>query len=152
MSKDNSIKIIASNRKASFLYKLFDEYEAGISLFGSEVKAIRESKVNIKESYITAINNELFLRGMYVGEYSHSGYEKHNPTRDRKLLLHKKEINNIIKSMKDVGKTVIPTTLYFKDSNIKIKFNIAKGKKLWDKRISKKNKDIEREIARELKK
>ena len=88
---------------------------------------------------------------MHIGEYSHSGYISHTPLRNRKLLLHKSEISKIIKQIKDVGKTLIPTKIYFKNSNVKVKFCIAKGKKNWDKRIAKKEKDLKRDVDRELK-
>ena len=147
---NNSIKIISTNKKASFEYTLLDSFEAGISLKGSEVKAIRENKVNIKESYITIKKNEVYIIGMHIGEYSHSGYITHDPLRNRKLLLHKSEINKIIKQIKDVGKTLIPTKIYFKNTNVKVKFCIAKGKKIWDKRSAKKEKDIKRDADREM--
>ena len=148
---NNSIKIISTNKKASFQYTLLESFEAGISLKGSEVKAIRENKVNIKESYIILKKNEIYIIGMHIGEYSHSGYISHTPLRNRKLLLHKSEISKIIKQIKDVGKTLIPTKIYFKNSNVKVKFCIAKGKKNWDKRIAKKEKDLKRDVDRELK-
>ncbi len=148
---NNSIKIISTNKKASFQYTLLESFEAGISLKGSEVKAIRENKVNIKESYIVLKKNEIYIIGMHIGEYSHSGYVSHTPLRNRKLLLHKSEINKIIKQIKDVGKTLIPTKIYFKNSNVKVKFCIAKGKKNWDKRIAKKEKDLKRDVDREMK-
>ena len=147
---NNSIKIISTNKKASFQYTLLESFEAGISLKGSEVKAIRENKVNIKESYIAIKKNEVYIIGMHIGEYSHSGYITHVPLRNRKLLLHKNEINKIIKQIKDVGKTLIPTKIYFKNSNVKVKFCIAKGKKIWDKRSAKKEKDIKRDADREM--
>jgi len=151
MSANRSNKIISINKKASYLYNLFEKYEAGISLLGSEVKAIRENKVNIKESYIRDKNNELYLIGMHIGEYSHSGPLSHEPLRERKLLLHKKEINKISKDSEQSGKTIIPIKIYFKFSRVKIQFAVAKGKKIWDKRSSKKDKDIKRDIDRIIK-
>ena len=148
---NSSIKIISRNKKASFQYKLLESFEAGISLKGSEVKAIRENKVNIKESYITIKQNEIYIIGMHIGEYSHSGYISHSPLRNRKLLLHRSEINKIIKEVKDVGKTLIPTKIYFKNNTVKVKFCIAKGKKIWDKKASKKEKDLIRDTDREMK-
>ena len=148
---NNSIKIISRNKKASFQYKLLESFEAGISLKGSEVKAIRENKVNIKESYITIKQNEIYVIGMHIGEYSHSGYQSHDPLRNKKLLLHRSEINKIIKQIKDVGKTLIPTKIYFKNNTVKVKFCIAKGKKIWDKKASKKEKDLIRDTDREMK-
>ena len=151
MSANRSNKIISINKKSSYLYNLFEKYEAGISLLGSEVKAIRENKVNIKESYIRVKNNELYLIGMHIGEYSHSGPLSHEPLRERKLLLHKKEINKISKDSEQSGKTIIPIKIYFKFNRVKIQFAVAKGKKIWDKRSSKKDKDIKRDIDRIIK-
>ena len=130
---------------------MLSNYDSGISLKGSEVKAIREGKVNIKESYIVVRKKEIYIIGMHIGEYSHSGYSTHEPLRDRKLLLHKSEINKIIKEVNDVGKTLIPTKMYFKNGKVKLKFYVAKGKKVWDKRQSKKDKDIKRDIDRAIK-
>ena len=150
-TNNNPTTVVATNKKASFLYHLIASYESGISLLGSEVKAIRENKINIKESYIVIRENEIYIIGMHIGEYSHSGYSSHEPLRDKKLLLHRQEINKIIKEVKDVGKTLIPTKMYFKNGNLKVKFYLAKGKKVWDKRQSKKDKDIKRDIDREIK-
>ena len=151
MATTNLHKIIATNKKASFLYHLLNKFEGGIQLLGSEVKAIRENKINIKESYIHIKSGELYIIGMHIGEYSNSGYVTHNPTRERKILVHKKEISKIIKEYKSKGITIIPTKLYFKNGRVKVEFFIAKGKKLWDKRIAKKEKDIKREIDRNIK-
>ena len=151
MSNGQSIKIIATNRKASYSYHLLDQFEAGISLLGSEVKAIRENKVNLKESYIFVKNYELFIIGMHIGEYSHSGYVTHNPIRERKLLVHKKEIHKIYKESQVKGKTIIPTKLYFKNGKIKLEFSIAKGKNIYNKKHDKKEKDLKRDLDRETK-
>lgn len=148
MSDSSSIKIFVSNRKATFQYILIEKYEAGISLLGSEVKAIREGRVNIKESYVKIIENEFFITGMNIGDYSHKGYSNHNPTRERKLLLHKGEILKIIKDVNIKGNTIIPLKIYLKNGKIKIQIAIAKGKKVWDKRQSLKEKDIKRKLDR----
>ena len=145
------MKIITNNRKASFLYHLISKYEAGVELKGSEVKSIREGKINIKESYITIKNGEMFVVGMHIGEYSHSGYSSHDPLREKKLLMHKAEIFKIRKDFENKGKTIIPIKMYFKRGKIKIEIALAKGKKNWDKRESKKQKDIDREIKRTMK-
>ena len=143
--------IITQNRKASFLYHLISTYEAGIQLKGSEVKSIREGNINIKDSYVKIKKFEMFIVGMYIGEYSHKGYSTHEPTRERKLLMHKSEIEKIYKGFENKGKTIIPTKLYFKNGKAKIQIALAKGKKNWDKRDSKKQKDIDREIKRSMK-
>ena len=145
------MKIITNNRKASFLYHLISKYEAGIQLKGSEVKSIREGKINIKESYITIRSGEMFVIGMHIGDYSHSGYSTHDPLRDRKLLMNKAEIFKIRRDFENKGKTIIPTKMYFKRGKVKIEIALAKGKKNWDKRESKKQKDIDREIKRTMK-
>ena len=142
---------IAINRKASFEYDLIDNYEAGMVLKGTEVKSIRENRVNIKESYIRVKNNEIFIIGMNISEYSHQGYVSHNPTRERKLLLNRKEIAKIKQEVDEKGKTLVPIKLYFKNGIIKIQFAIAKGRKNRDKRNYKKDKEIKREIDRRLK-
>ena len=148
MSIKEPIKIISINKKASFQYFLLEKFEAGIQLLGSEVKSIREGNVNIKEAYVKFNRNELYLIGMHIGEYSHSGYSTHDPLREKKLLLHKNEINKIIKNVSIKGTTVIPVKLYIKTGKIKVEIAISKGKKIWDKRESKKEKDIKRSIQR----
>ena len=145
------MKIITNNRKASFLYHLISKYEAGIQLKGSEVKSIREGKINIKESYVKIKNGEMFVVGMHIGEYSHSGYSTHDPLRERKLLMNKTEIFKIRRDFENKGKTIIPTKMYFNRGRVKIEIALAKGKKNWDKRESKKQKDIDREIKRTMK-
>ena len=145
------MKVIITNRKASFLYHLISKYEAGIELKGSEVKAIREGSVNIKESFVRIKNGEMFIIGMHIGEYSHKGYTSHDPIRDKKLLMHKDEIHKIYKDSENKGKTIIPVKLYFKTGKLKIQIALAKGKKNWDKREAKKQKDIDREIDRSMK-
>jgi len=145
------MNIISNNRKSSYLYTFIDKYEAGIQLKGFEVKAIREGNVNIAEAYISIKNNEIFVIGMHVGEYSHSGYSTHNPTRERKLLMHKVEISKIKSKFENKGITIIPIKLYFKNGKAKLEIALAKGKKKWDKRETIKRRDIDREIKRSMK-
>tara|TARA_B100000131_G_C17966233_1_gene552488 strand:- start:441 stop:884 length:444 start_codon:yes stop_codon:yes gene_type:complete len=145
------MNIISNNRKSSYLYTFLDKYEAGIQLKGFEVKAIREGNVNIAEAYISIKNNEIFVIGMHVGEYSHSGYATHNPTRERKLLMHKVEISKIKSKFENKGITIIPLKLYFKNGKAKLEIALAKGKKKWDKRETIKRRDIDREIKRSMK-
>jgi len=147
-----STKTITINRKASFEYHLTDKYEAGIVLKGSEVKSIREGKVNIKGSYIKFIDNELYLIGMHIGDYSHSDTLAHENIADRKLLLHRKEINTIGEMTAQKGKTLIPMSLYFKKDLVKLKFAVGTGKKKWDKRHAKMEQDVKRQLDREVKK
>ena len=144
-------KVIATNRKAWHEYHILEKYEGGIVLYGSEVKAIREGKANIKEAYVRFTGNELFVIGMHIGKYSNEGYSTHTPVRDRKLLLHRKELSKMRKMVEEKGKTLIPLSIYFKRGNVKVEFGLAKGKKLWDKRKAKMEKDIDRQVDRALK-
>ena len=146
-----SIKVIATNRKARHEYHILEKYEGGIVLHGSEVKAIREGKANIKEAYVRFIENELFVIGMHIGKYSNEGYSTHTPVRDRKLLLHKRELKKMRKMVDEKGKTLIPLSIYFKGGNVKIEFGLAQGKKLYDKRKAKMDKDVNRQVDRALK-
>ena len=142
---------IATNRKAWHEYHIFDKYEAGIVLLGSEVKAIKEAKVSIIESYVRFINNELFIIGMHIGDYSNGGYSKHESMQNRKLLMHRNELKKIKVKSDEKGMTLIPLSIYQKKNLIKIEFGIAKGKKMWDKRKDKMDKDVKRSIDRKMK-
>ena len=146
-----SSKVIATNRKAWHEYHILEKYEGGMVLYGSEVKAIREGKANIKEAYVRFIDNELFTVGMHIGKYSNEGYSTHSPVRDRKLLLHKRELSKIRKLVEEKGKTLIPLSLYLKNGRVKIEFGLAQGKKIWDKRKTKMEKDVKREVDRAMK-
>ena len=146
-----SSKVIATNRKAWHEYHILEKYEGGMVLYGSEVKAIREGKANIKEAYVRFINNELFAVGMHIGKYSNEGYSTHSPIRDRKLLLHKKELLKIRKMVDEKGKTLIPLSLYLKGGRVKVEFGLAQGKKLFDKRKDKMDKDMSRQVDRAMK-
>ena len=146
-----SSKVIATNRKAWHEYHILEKYEGGMVLYGSEVKAIREGKANIKEAYVRFIDNELFAVGMHIGKYSNEGYSTHSPIRDRKLLLHKKELLKIRKMVDEKGKTLIPLSLYLKGGRVKVEFGLAQGKKIWDKRKTKMEKDVKREVDRAMK-
>ena len=142
---------IATNRKARHEYHILDKYEAGIALKGSEVKSIREGNVSIKESYVRFFNSELFIIGMHIAEYENIGYDNVQSVRDRKLLLHKKELIKLKSKVDERGVTMIPLNLYLKKNLVKLEFGIAKGKKLWDKRKDKQDKDIKRNIDRKMK-
>ncbi len=146
-----SIKVIATNRKARHEYHILEKFEGGIVLRGSEVKAIREGKANIKEAYVRFSGNELFVIGMHIGKYSNEGYSTHTPVRDRKLLLHKRELKKMRIMLNEKGKTLITLSIYFKEGNVKVEFGLAQGKKLWDKRKSKMDKDVNRQVDRALK-
>ena len=142
--------VVATNRKAFHEYHILETFEAGIQLKGSEVKSIRESKASLKQSYVLIRRGEAWLRGAHIAAYSHTGFEGHDPVRNRKLLLHKREIDKINSKLAEKGLTAVPTKLYFKGGFIKLEFGLAKGKKLHDKRDTKKKRDVERDIQRAL--
>ena len=145
---NNGLKIICLNRKASFNYFFEDLLEAGIVLKGSEIKSIREGKVNIADSYAVEKNGELILINSHIASYKQASYSNHKPLDNRKLLLNKKEINKLIGKIQREGLTIVPTKMYFKKGKAKIELAIAKGKKQYDKRATKKNRDWSREKAR----
>ena len=149
---NTGLKIICFNRKARFNYFLNDLLEAGIVLKGSEIKSIREGKVNIADSYAIEKNGEIFLINSHIPIYKEASYTNHNPTNERKLLLNKKEINKLIGKVNIEGFSLIPTKMYFKKGKAKIEIAIAKGKKHYDKRRTKKTRDWNREKARYFRK
>ena len=148
----SGLKIISNNRKARFNYFFKEFYEAGISLKGSEVKSLREGKANISESYAFDSNGEIYLVNSHIPSYKESSYNNHDPKRNRKLLLNKKEINKLIGKVNLEGLTLIPTKLYFKNGKAKVEIAVAKGKKKYDKRQVKKKRDWNREKARYFRK
>ena len=143
---------IADNRKATFQYEIEDTFEAGIVLTGSEIKSIRQNKVNIKESYASAENGEIFLINCNIPRYQNSIDTNYNPRRNRKLLLNKKEINKLFAATQKKGMTIVPTKLYFNKKGLaKLAIGIGKGRKIHDKREVKKTRDWERQKSRLLK-
>ena len=142
------LKIISNNRKARFNYFFSEFFEAGIALKGSEVKSLRDGKANISESYAIDEQGEIFLVNSHIPSYKESSYNNHDPKRNRKLLLNKREINKLIGKVNREGYTLIPTKLYFKKGRAKIEIAVAKGKKQHDKRQLKKKRDWNREKAR----
>ena len=148
----SGLKIISNNRKARFNYFFNEFFEAGIVLMSSEVKSLRDGKANISESYAFDIGGEIFLINSHIPSYKESSYNNHDPKRNRKLLLNKKEINKLMGRVNREGFTLIPTKLYFKKGKAKVELAVAKGKKLYDKRNVKKKKSWEREQARILSK
>jgi SsrA-binding protein len=147
-----SSKVEIKNKKAKFEFEFLENFTAGIQLFGTEIKSIRNNKASIAESYGVMIKDELFIRNMYVGDYENSGHFNHESKRDRKLLLKKIELNKINKKLKNKGLTIVPTKLFIgKNGWAKLNISIAKGKKIYDKREDLKTKDIKREIDRNLK-
>ena len=142
---------ITKNKKAFFDFHIFDKYEAGIVLTGTEIKSIRQGKVNLKESYAGIKNGEVFIYSMHISPYEHGNIYNKDPLRTRKLLLNKKEINKLIGKIQTKGYTLIPVSLYFKDSLVKLELGIGKGKKLYDKREDIAKKDAERRMQHALK-
>ena len=142
------LKIICNNRKARFNYFFSEFFEAGIALKGSEVKSLRDGKANISESYAIDEQGEIFLVNSHIPSYKESSYNNHDPKRNRKLLLNKREINKLIGKVNREGYTLIPTKLYFKKGKAKVEIAVAKGKRQYDKRQVKKKSDWNREKAR----
>ena len=145
---NNGLKIISNNRKARFNYFFNEFFEAGIELKGSEVKSLRDGKANISEAYAFDVNGEIFLINSHIPTYKESSYNNHNPKRNRKLLLNKREINKLLGRINREGFTLIPTKLYFKKGKAKVEIAVAKGKKQYDKRETKKKRDWNREKER----
>lgn len=146
------IKNIATNKKARHNYHIESEYEAGIVLVGSEVKSIREGRVSFQDAYADIKNGEVFLRQLHISPYKYAYNANHEAHRTRKLLLHNYEIKRLIGKIKEKGYTLIPLKIYFKDSKIKVLIGLGKGKKLYDKRETIKQKDMKRDLDRERKK
>ena len=134
-------KTITENRKARHEYFVLESYEAGIELVGTEVKSIRQGSVNLKDSWCSIDNGELFIRGLHISPYEKGNIFNKDPLRVRKLLMHKKEINKLFGTIKQEGLTLIPLSLYFKDSRVKVQVGLCKGKKLYDKREELKKED-----------
>ena len=143
--KDGPQAAIATNRKAFFNYEIFEKAEAGVVLAGSEVKSIREGGLNFRDSFVEFKGGELFLVGCRIGPYSHGNQQNHLEGRDRKLLLHKREILKLGGKATERGYTIIPLRAYFKNGKVKVEIGLARGKKSHDKRESIKRKDIERD-------
>ena len=142
-------KIEIRNKKASFQFFLLDSFTAGIQLLGTEIKAIREGKANLTDSYCIFLDGELFIKHLHISEYSHGAYANHEPRRMRKLLLNKKEIKKIVNQLKEKGLTIIPVNLFINEKGLaKLEIAIAKGKKLFDKRETIKAKDVKRQLDR----
>ncbi|MEA1881027.1 MAG: SsrA-binding protein SmpB [Candidatus Marinimicrobia bacterium] len=144
-------QIAATNRKAFHEYHILDKFEAGIELLGSEVKSLREGNANLKEAYITVRKGQALAIGIHISPYSHSGVEGHEPVRNRRLLLHKREIGKIKTSLNQKGLTAVPLQLYFNPKGwAKLEIGIAKGKKIYDKKEAIRERDIKRDAEREL--
>jgi SsrA-binding protein len=142
---------IAENRKAFHDYHLMETFEAGIALLGTEVKAIREGRVNLRDSFARVEDGEVFLYNVNISPYSHRGYAEHEPLRRRKLLLHREEIRKLIGKTVEKGMTLVPVRLYYKNGRVKVAVSLAKGKKEYDKRETIKRRDADRETRAAVK-
>ncbi|MCC5896489.1 MULTISPECIES: SsrA-binding protein SmpB [Cyanophyceae] len=154
MAKDTSsgYKVIADNRQARYRYSILETYEAGLELQGTEVKSIRQGRVNLRDGYALIRGNEAWLHNVHISPYDiASQYFNHDPLRNRKLLLHRNEIRKLIGKVEQQGLTLVPLKLYLKNGWVKVSIGLAKGKKLHDKRESLKRKQQDREIARVMK-
>ena len=149
--KKQTGKIIAQNKKAWHDYFVDEKYEAGIALFGTEVKSIRAGAVNLKDSYCSVKNGELFMLGVHISPYEKGNIFNREPRRERKLLMHKREILKINGMLTQKGYTLVPLSLYFSGKNVKVELGLCRGKKLYDKRDTIAKKEVNREIDRKMK-
>ena len=144
-------QIVVTNRKAFHEYHILDKYEAGMELLGSEVKSLREGNANLREAYVIIRKGQAWISGIHIKPYSHTGFDGHEPVRNRKLLLHNREINKIKAMLDQKGLTEIPLKIYFNNKGLaKLELALAKGKKIYDKKNALKERDIKRESQREL--
>ena len=151
MPREKGTKQAAQNRKALHDYFVLERYEAGIELFGTEVKSIRAGTVNLKDSFCTVKNGELFAHGIHISPYTHGSYYNKDPDRPKRLLMHKKEIRKLHARIQQDGLTLIPLSLYFKDSRVKVEVGLCKGKKLYDKREADAVRSAKRDMDRAIK-
>jgi len=149
--REQAQKSIAENRKAFHDYHIIETFEAGVALLGTEVKAIREGNVNLRDSYASVQDGEVWILNVHINPYSHRGYADHEPTRKRKLLLKRQEIRKLIGRTVERGMTLVPTRMYFKNGHVKVAIGLAKGKQAHDKRETVKKRDAERETRAAVK-
>ncbi|NLO71574.1 MAG: SsrA-binding protein SmpB [Porphyromonadaceae bacterium] len=144
--------IVIKNKRATFDYEILDRYVAGIQLFGTEIKSIRDGKVSLAETYCTFIKEELWVKNMNIATYFFGTYNNHEPRRDRKLLLNKKELKKLIRATRETGNTIVPVKMFINDRGLaKMEIGLARGKKMYDKRQTLKEKDDKREMERMMK-
>ena len=150
MQTKAGIKIVSNNKRATFDFHLLDRFEAGLVLTGTEIKSVRASRVNLRRSYVQARGDELWLLEAHIAQYEHGNRENHEPTRPRKLLMHRREINKIIDELNQKKLTLVPTKMYLKDGRAKVEIALARGKQKQDKRADLAKKDDERRMERAL--
>ncbi|MGL4306878.1 MAG: SsrA-binding protein SmpB [Mycobacteriaceae bacterium] len=148
--KEKGRKVIASNRKARHNYAIIDTYEAGVALLGTEVKSLRDGKASLVDAFATVDDGEVWLRGLHIAEYTQGSWTNHAPRRNRKLLLHRREIDNLIGKTREGSLTLVPLSMYFNDGKVKVELALAKGKQDHDKRQDIARRTAEREVTREL--
>lgn len=147
----NNFKLVANNKKAYHDYFIDDKYETGIELYGTEVKSIRMGKCSIKEAFVRIENGQVYIYGMHISLYEKGNIFNKDPLRQRKLLMHRREIDKLLSKIKEKGFTLVPLQVYFKGSLVKVEIGLARGKKLYDKRADIAKKDQRREVEREYK-
>ena len=148
--KEKGRKAIATNRKARHNYAILDTYEAGVALLGTEVKSLRDGKASLVDAFATVDNGEVWLRGLHIPEYGNGSWTNHAPRRNRKLLLHRREIDGLIGKIRDGNLTLVPLSMYFSDGKVKVELALARGKQAHDKRHDLARRDAEREVTREV--
>ncbi len=142
---DSKTKLLSDNRHAGHIYHLLERYEAGLALTGTEVKAAKSGLIQLKDSFAEVQNNEAWLMNAHIGQYSHGNRENHEPTRRRKLLLHRQEIDKLLSKTREKGLTLVPTKMYLKNGRVKVELAVGKGKKLHDKRETERKREMEAE-------
>jgi len=149
-AKDRNNQVVASNRRARHNYAILDTYEAGIALMGTEVKSLRDGQASLADAFATLDDGEIWLRNLHIPEYHHGTWTNHAPRRNRKLLLHRREIDQLVGKIRDGNLTLVPLSLYFLDGKVKVELALARGKQAHDKRQDLARRDAEREVVREL--
>lgn len=145
------VKVVAENRKARHDYFIDETFEAGLVLMGTEIKSIRQGKVQLKDAFVTFIGNEAFIKGMHIAQYKEGNIFNHEETRERKLLLHRKEISDLSRAVQVKGQTIVPLRMILRDGRAKLEIALATGKHLYDKRQTEKDRDAKREIEKSMK-
>ncbi len=151
MAREHGIKIVVNNRKAYHDYSIEEKFEAGLVLLGTEVKSLREGRISVRDAYVEVRGNEAWMVGASISHYAKGNIWNHEPERDRKLLLHKAEIDRIRGKVEERGYSLVPTKVYFKEGRAKVEIGLGRGKKLYDKRADIAKRDATRELERELK-
>ncbi len=148
--KGGSKQIVATNRKARHNYSIIETFEAGVALQGTEVKSLREGQTSLADAFATIDDGEIWLRNLYIAEYQHGSWTNHDPRRNRKLLLHRQEIDRLVGKIRDGNLALMPLSLYFSEGKVKVELALARGKRAYDKRQDMAQRDAQREVVREL--